>query len=56
MNILINYPHNGESGPVFSLELAKGIQELGHNVYAILNEDIANKAQWEVTLPEANIY
>ena len=28
MNILINYPKSGESGPAFVLELAKGLKKM----------------------------
>lgn len=55
MNILINYPKRGEGGPAFSLELAKGFQKEGHQVYAILVDSVINAEQWEIELPEGHV-
>lgn len=55
MNILINYPKYGESGPAFSLNLAKGFVENGHTVFAVIGEDISNEKEWYGLLPSQNI-
>lgn len=55
MNILINYPKRGESGPVFSLELAKGFQARGHQVYAVIVEEMINADQWRKELPVGHV-
>ncbi len=55
MNILINYPKRGEGGPAFSLELAKGLQDCGHQVYAVLVKEMINADQWEQELPEGHV-
>ncbi|MDB2008589.1 glycosyltransferase family 4 protein [[Clostridium] symbiosum] len=55
MNILINYPKRGEGGPAFSLELAKGFQDCGHQVYAVIVEEMINADQWKQELPEDHV-
>lgn len=55
MNILINYPKYGESGPTFSLQLTKGFVENGHTVYAVIGEGVANEKEWYEVLPPQNI-
>lgn len=56
MKILINYPIQGEAGPAFSLELAKGFQKNGHEVYAVLIEDVINQDEWLREFPEDHIF
>ena len=56
MNILINYPKYGESGPAFSFELAKGLKENGQKIFAILPKTIPNAEDWVVEFSEENIY
>lgn len=55
MNILINYPKKGEGGPAFSLELAKGLQECGHQVYAVIVKEMINAEEWEKELPKGHV-
>lgn len=56
MNILINYPKYGESGPAFSFELAKGLKENGQNIFAILPKTIPNATGWIEEFSEEKIY
>ena len=56
MNILINYPKSGESGPAFVLELAKGLKKNGQNIYAVLPRRIPNANEWSQEFTEENIY
>ena len=56
MNILINYPKSGESGPAFVLELAKGLKKNGQNLYAVLPRRIPNANEWSQEFTEENIY
>ena len=46
-NILIDYLGTNGSGPVFSLELAKGLASNGYSVYAVISEKIDNLNDWE---------
>lgn len=56
MNILINYPKSGESGPAFSFELARGLKKNGQNIYAVLPKKIPNAVEWRKEFTEENIY
>lgn len=47
MNILINFLYKEASGPVFSLEMARGLAMNGCNVYAVLSSKISNRKDWE---------
>lgn len=47
MNILINFLFKEASGPVFSLEMARGLAMNGCNVYAVLSSKISNRKDWE---------
>lgn len=47
MNILINFLYKEASGPVFSLEMARGLALNGCNVYAVLSSKISNRRDWE---------
>lgn len=46
-NILITFLFKEGAGPVFTLEMAKGLAENGCNVYAILSSKISNRDVWE---------
>ncbi len=46
MDILLQFLGIKESGPVFSLELCKGLIQNGCEVYAVLHEDIENREKW----------
>lgn len=56
MNILINYPKSGESGPTFVFELAKGLKLNGQNIYAVLPRRIPNANEWRQEFTEEHIY
>lgn len=45
--ILVNYLGVDGSGPVFTLEMVKGLSENGYEIYAILSDNIENKLEWE---------
>lgn len=47
MNILINFLFKEASGPVFSLEMARGLALNGCDVYAVLSSKISNRKDWE---------
>lgn len=47
MKILLNYLYKEASGPVFTLEMARGFAENECEVYAVLSSKIANRADWE---------
>lgn len=47
MNVLINFLYKEGAGPVFSLEMARGLADNGCNVYAIVSDKISNKEEWE---------
>lgn len=47
MNILINFLYKEASGPVFSLEMARGLALNGCNIYAVLSSKISNRSDWE---------
>lgn len=47
MNVLINFLYKEASGPVFSLEMARGLAQNGCNVYAVLSSKISNRQDWE---------
>lgn len=47
MNVLINFLYKEASGPVFSLEMARGLAMNGCNVYAVLSSKISNRKDWE---------
>lgn len=46
-NILIDYLGTDGSGPVFSLEMAKGLASNGYSVYAVISENVDNLNDWE---------
>lgn len=46
-NILITFLFKEGAGPVFTLEMAKGLAANGYNVYAIVSNKISNKDNWE---------
>jgi len=46
-NILINYLGENGSGPVFSLEMAEGIAQNGHKVYAVVSDRLLNLDDWK---------
>lgn len=45
--VLLNYLGENGSGPVFSLEMSRGIAQNGHEVYAVVSSRNLNLAQWE---------
>lgn len=47
MNCLINYLGRKDAGPVFALKMAQGLLDNGHDVYAVLSSQIANKDEWD---------
>lgn len=55
MKILIQFLGVIEAGPIFSYELAKGLLNNGHEVYAILHEDIENKKEWIACLDSSHV-
>lgn len=46
-NILINYLGENGSGPVFTLEMAQGIAQNGHKVYAVVSDRLLNLSDWK---------
>lgn len=56
MKILIQFMGSIESGPVFSIELAKGLKNGDNDVYAILYNDVENKSEWIKLLGMSHIY
>lgn len=46
-NILMNYLGENGSGPVFSLEMAEGIAQNGHKVYAVVSDRLLNLEDWK---------
>lgn len=46
-NILIFFLYKEGAGPVFTLEMARGLAQNGCNIYAILSNKISNKESWE---------
>ncbi|MBD5449293.1 MAG: glycosyltransferase family 4 protein [Lachnospiraceae bacterium] len=47
MNILVNYIGTRGAGPVFSLEMVKGLLKNGCNITAIISEHMENYAEWK---------
>lgn len=47
MNILVNYIGTRGAGPVFSLEMVKGLLECGCNITVIISEHMENYAEWK---------
>lgn len=47
MNILVNYIGTRGAGPVFSLEMVKGLLKNGCNITAILSDHMENYEEWE---------
>lgn len=56
MNILINYQGRDGAGPACALEWAKGFQENGCQVYAVISRDTMNAEQWRKTFSEEHIF
>lgn len=46
-NILLTFLFKEGAGPVFTLEMAKGLAANGCNVYAVLSNKISNRDVWE---------
>lgn len=46
-NILVNYLGENGAGPVFSLELAKGLAQNGHDVYGLVSSRSLNLEDWK---------
>ena len=46
-NVLIFFLYKEGAGPIFTLEMAKGLAANGCNVYVILSNKISNRDTWE---------
>ena len=46
-NILITFLFKEGAGPVFTLEMARGLALNGCNIYVILSHKISNRIDWE---------
>jgi glycosyltransferase involved in cell wall biosynthesis len=46
-NILITFLYKEGAGPVFTLEMARGMAKNGYQVYAVLSDAIANYDDWK---------
>lgn len=47
MNILVNFIGTRGAGPVFSIEMVKGLLNNGCNVFAIISDHMENFEEWE---------
>lgn len=56
MNITINYMGMAGAGQVLSYKWAEGFKQIGHQVYAILSDQVENKQQWIELIGENHIY
>lgn len=56
LNILLNYTGPIGSGPVFTLELARGLISCHCTVYAVLSKNISNIDEWKSLLQESHLY
>lgn len=55
-NILITFLFKEGAGPVFTLEMAKGLAYNGYNVYAIVSSKISNRNNWEMEKSLKDVY
>ena len=44
--ILITFLYKEGAGPVFTLEMARGLAQNGCEIHALLSSNIANKKDW----------
>lgn len=55
-NIIITFLYKEGAGPVFTLEMAKGLAANGYNVYAVLSNKISNRNVWEKESSIKNVH
>lgn len=56
MKFLIETFFNTECGPVLTLDIAKGLQQNGVDVYVIISEQMGNLEVWKKSFPSENLY
>ena len=56
MKFLIETFFNTECGPVLNLDIARGLQQNGVDVYVIISEQMENLEVWKKAFPSENLY
>lgn len=56
MKIILEYLGIKEAGPVLTYGIAKGFSDNGHEVYAVLSDEIENKKMWTETFSKDRLY